>query len=110
MSDHNMFPALIACSISLVLGTRIGLRTRLQSRGSFQLAWCAGQQDPSLTCLVEGVIVEVVVVLPPGPVHTGVGEEGHNGQDGYHHWQHGGEQTSRELWHETSVIVCALHL
>ena len=36
--------------------------------------WCSN------TCLVEGVEVHVVEVLPARPVDAGVGEEGHSGK------------------------------
>ena len=36
--------------------------------------------------LVKGVMVNVVVILPAGPVDTGMREEGNSGQQGKDNW------------------------
>lgn len=54
--------------------------------------------------LVEGVMVDVVEVLPARPVDARVREKGDSHQEGKDDRKCSGEKGGRECWHETAVM------
>ena len=60
------------------------------------------QQERNL-CLVKGVVVEAVEVLPVRPVDTGVGEESHHQDRGQDDGKSSGKQARLDQRHEATT-------